>query len=161
MSVLSVHAIFFNYYNNNIVITRRTQYYIKQLFCLFVCSFQIFGMQHITHVQNAMKQQQDYCHTVIQLRKLTRQGESSGMLSINFDSQKFRFNRLKMKMVHMDQMEIFRNKQVTFGATPLFLFQLVGTEITMIPFAQNNFHYVVFLCHHCVTIVSSRFWVYQ
>ena len=35
-----------------------------------------------------------------------------------------------------DRREIFPSKRTTFGSTPLFPFQLVGTEIT-VPFAQN------------------------
>ena len=60
-----------------------------------------------------------------------------------------------------DQVEIFRNKQITPGGNPLFPFQPVGMEIIiMIPFAQN-FHFYCSHLHLASCAIMQGFLIYQ
>ena len=45
---------------------------------------------------------------------------------------------VEMQMSCVEPLEIFQNKCMTFGGTPLFVFQMVAIEIC-VPFAKN-FH---------------------
>ena len=58
-----------------------------------------------------------------------------------------------MQMEHALQMEIFQNKRTTFGGTPLFPLQPVGTEIT-VPFAQYFHFYCSRICSRLHQLIA-------